>query len=532
MKLKLTITITSLLVIAMLLVNFVLLFLWKHDALQREVRHDQAVLAHIQSLLLHRKKESRSRGIQEFSFSDFYDPLENGRFFLLLRSESKAAVGQGTEQEGPISEEGQITALLVRVAQEARDSGKPVSRTAAAFPHTFSWNDLLLNAQPIFSQEKVIGAVAVVRSLDGLLLTLWQNEKTLLIYMLMNILVLGAIGFFRMTNVIIRPVDRLVALADQYSNHDPFLFVTENSGSEFGKLSKSLNSMLMRIEKDRQTLQHTVTALEHANQTLKKQQQEMVRTEKLATVGRMAAGLAHEIGNPLSVVQGYLGILLASKEQPQEHRDFLCRSEQEVQRIDTLIRQLLNFSRAAKGSPKVSSLHEVLHSVLEMVRVQSVFRDIIIDADFTAEEDQLYADSEQLRQVFVNCLLNSADAIHMAAKKDEKTKGRIIVSTAVQGFLSDDQEEGGGAVQLLIRISDNGQGIAKEDLALVFDPFFTTKEPGKGTGLGLSVSRSLVESAGGTMELQAGVGQGCCMLVSFPLRDLPRNILPLAGRMS
>ena len=502
--------------VAMLLINFVLLFLWKHDALQREVNRDQAVLAHIQSLVLQGKKQGEENKAHKFLFSDFYDQSENGRFFLLL--EARVKVNQRAEQERVMSEEGEITSLLVAIAQEARDSGKPVSRTAAAFPHALSLNDLLLNAQPIFWQKEIIGAVAVVRSLDGLFLTLWQKEKTLLVYMLINILVLGAIGFFRMVSLIIRPVDRLVTLADQYSHHDPFLFVTENSGSEFGKLSKSLNAMLLRIEQDRQTLQQTVTALEDANQALKTQQQEMVRTEKLATVGRMAAGLAHEIGNPLSVVRGYLGILLASKEQSQEHRDFLCRSEQEIQRIDTLIRQLLDFSRAAKGSPKNFSLHELLHSVLEMVRVQSAFRDIDIEIDFTAQEDQLYADSEQLRQVFVNCLLNSADAIHMTTQKDGKitSKGKIIVSTVVQDVLADDQQKS-EAGQLIVCIRDNGKGVKAEDLDLVFDPFFTTKEPGKGTGLGLSVSRSLIEAAGGTMELQAGDKQGCCMLVCLPL---------------
>ncbi len=528
MKLRLTITLISLLVVAMLLTNLVMFFLWKRDALQREVRNDQAVLAHIQSLLLQEKKESSDRVTQEFSFSDFYAPSERGRFFLLLQSESESesesesVAEQGMKKARVISEESQITTLLIAVAQEARSSGQPVSRTAVAFPHVFSWNDLLLNAQPIFSQKEVIGAVAVVRSLDGLFLTLWQNEKTLLIYLLVNVLVLGAIGFFRMVNLVIRPVDRLVALADQYSHQDPFQFVTEKSGSEFGNLSKSLNSMLSRIEEDRQVLQRTVTALESANKTLRKQQQEMVRTEKLATVGRMAAGLAHEIGNPLSVVQGYLGILLASKDQSEEHKDFLCRSEQEVHRIDTLIRQLLNFSRASKGKPSFFSVHELLFSILEMVKVQTAFRNIVVATDFAAQEDRLYADSEQLRQVFVNCLLNSADAIRMTLQEDKGTRkknGRITVSTAVQCLQPNNQEENGPA-QLLVCISDNGGGIATEDLSLVFDPFFTTKEPGKGTGLGLSVSRSLVEAAGGTMELQTEIGQGSNMLVHFPLSFL------------
>ncbi len=533
LKLKLTLTIISLLLISMLLINFVLLLLWKHDALQREVKYDQAILSHIHSLLLQDKQGRTGNFDHQFAFSEYYDASEQGRFFFLLQAGKRA--GQGEEAASrtarttgiSVSEESKITALLAGVARKAQHTGKPVSRTASVNPHTLLCNDLLLNAQPVVDQGEIIGAVAVVRSLDPLFLTLWQNEKTLLVYLVLNLLVLGVIAFFRMFNLVIRPVDHLVGLADQYRNYDPFQFTPENSGTEFGKLSKSLNSMLARIEDDRQSLQQTVTALEAANLTLKKQQQEMVRAEKLATVGRMAAGLAHEIGNPLSVVQGYVEMLLASKEQPENHRDFLCRSEQELYRIDTLIRQLLDFSRAAKGKPQLFSLHELLHSILTMIRTQTAFRDIALATDFAAENDQLYADKEQLRQVVVNCLLNSADAIHMVAQKDEKARkdGRIFMTTAVQCPLSQGEQKE-EMQQLVLCIRDNGTGIATKNLALVFDPFFTTKEPGKGTGLGLSVSRSLVEAAGGTMELRTEIGQGSTMLLCFPLACPNKDNIP------
>ena len=502
----------------MLLINFVLLFLWKHDALRHKAEHDQAVLSHIRSLLIKESAAGEKGAVQEFIFSDFYESSESGRFFVLLETEKLA--GQGRKEKVGAGGHDQITALLTAAAVEARNTGKQVSRTAASFSHGLFCNDLLVNARPVMKQGAVVGAVAVVRSLDSLSQTLWETEKTVLVYLLINVLVLGAIGFFRMAGLVIRPVERLVALANQYSNHDPFSFVTDDSGGEFGKLSNSLSSMLVRIDEDRQTLQHTVIALEVANETLKRQQREMVHAEKLASVGRMAAGLAHEIGNPLSVIQGYLGILLNSEGQSEQHKDFLRRSEQEVQRIDNLIRQLLDFSRTAKGSPKVFFMHELLHSVVEMVKVQTVFRGIIIDCDFAAAEDRVYADGEQLRQVFVNCLLNSADAIHMAEQNGlRRGKGRVSVTTALQCLLPNNQDRyqgKKGTSQLLIRISDNGIGIIKKDLPVVFDPFYTSKEPGKGTGLGLSVSRSLIETAGGTMELQSKIGQGSSMLITLP----------------
>ncbi|MCI5166874.1 MAG: sensor histidine kinase [Candidatus Electrothrix sp. GM3_4] len=382
MKLKLTITISGLLLIGMLMINFVLLFLWKHDALQSKAEHDQAVLAHVQSLLLRENPADDISGgegtadVQKFVFSDFYASSESGCFFVLLDAEKQTGAGghvkKTVSKTVTASGDDKVTAFLISAAAEARSTGKQVSRTAASFSHKLFCNDLLVNARPVEKQGKVIGAVAVVRSLDSLSQTLWKTEKTVLVYLLINVLVLGTIGFFRMAGLVIRPVERLVALANKYSDYDPFRFVTEDTGSEFGKLSNSLNSMLIRIEEDRQTLQHTVTALEIANQTLKKQQQEMVHAEKLASVGRMAAGLAHEIGNPLSVAQGYLGILLGSGGQSEEHKDFLRRSEQELQRIDKLIRQLLDFSRTAKGNPEVFSLHENINQEIHKNRFLSL----------------------------------------------------------------------------------------------------------------------------------------------------------------
>ncbi|MCW5212856.1 hypothetical protein VU04_08090 [Desulfobulbus sp. TB] len=217
MKLRLTITIIGLLLIGMLLINFVLLFFWKHDALQREARYDQAILTHINSLLVQDKIQVKAGeqpiNTEEVSFADFYESTENGRFFILFNPElpisqqkviNKAAVQRGEEH---------IQALLSAAALEAQNSGQPVSRTAASFTHRFLCNDLLVNARPLqeklSNRSKVIGAIAVVRSLDSLTQTLWQTEKNILLYLFVNILLLGAIGFLRMAKAVLHPVQTI-----------------------------------------------------------------------------------------------------------------------------------------------------------------------------------------------------------------------------------------------------------------------------------------------------------------------------------
>ena len=236
----------------------------------------------------------------------------------------------------------------------------------------------------------------------------------------------------------------------------------------------------------------------------------MIRAEKLASVGRMAAGLAHEIGNPLGIVQGYLGLLGQAADQSDEHRDFIKRADQELQRVNALLRQLLDFARFSKGKPEVFSLHELLQQIVDMAHVQPVFKNIQISCTLDAEKDMVHADRDQLRQVFVNCLLNSGDAVAAAGRKDE---GVITVSTDISGSQTGDKQ----TEFLRIQVTDNGIGIPEDQLAAVFDPFYTTKEPGKGTGLGLSVSLSIVESIGGRMEMESVEGQGSNVSIFIPV---------------
>jgi signal transduction histidine kinase len=530
LKTRLTVTIGILLLTGMLLVNLVLMIFWKRDALRREANRDQIVLTYLQTLLPIEISTPKTLSETSCAVAELYDGDINGQILLSFEDTSHYLMtDKGVSTDINSSE--QITALLTSAIAEAK-KGARVSRSAGSFsgwPH--GCGDLLVSAQPIMRQGHIIGAAAIVRSLDSVSRTLWKAEKTVLVYILVNLLFLVTLAFFRLAKLVGRPVERLMELADQYNNHDPFLFAAESSGSEFGRLSNSLNSMLTRIEHDRQSLRETVAALETANVKLRTHRTEMIRTEKLASVGRMAAGLAHEIGNPLGAVQGYLGIIAQSGELSDEHEDFIRRSDHELQRVNSLIRQLLDFSRAAKGSPEEFPLHELLRSVVDMVRVQTVFRDVELVTELAAAQDTVYADQDQVRQVFVNCLLNSADAINTAIRAEQGIRivGNITVSThidphEIHSDTTQPKNYGDDEPRVLcVRIADNGIGIAEEQLAVIFDPFYTTKEPGKGTGLGLSVSRSIIENIGGDMKMENREQRGSIMSISLPLTVLDRN---------
>lgn len=360
-------------------------------------------------------------------------------------------------------------------------------------------------AIPLIKDREKVGAVGVLVLLEPLYAKLRHDLHLIIVYLLVNLIVLTTIGLFRFVSFTVRPVEDLIRLADSYEDEGlPFLSLERKS--EYSLLSGSLNQMLQRIENDKLQLQRTIASLEEANDELRSKRREVIQVEKLSSLGRMAGGLAHEIGNPIGIVQGYLGLLKEGLAGDDERSEFIQRSEQEMQRIGTLLRQLLDLSKPSTTEAESVSLHEVLEGLIQLLKPQPLMDKVRIDSRFHAEVDWVHANRDQLQQVFLNCLMNAADAIN---SKESITGGDIIISSRLS--------DGDGLQHLVIEIADNGIGIENGDLDSVFDPFYTTKEPGKGTGLGLSVSYTLVESFGGTIELAGNDNGGVTVTICLPL---------------
>jgi len=304
----------------------------------------------------------------------------------------------------------------------------------------------------------------------------------------------------------------LAKRAEDYKDEDELIFSVRKEDNELSRLSKALNSILKRISADKETLRSTVLSLEKANFELKKAQREIIRAEKLASVGRLSAGIAHEIGNPIGIVIGYLELLKQSDITADESREYIRRTEAEIDRINTIIRQLLEVSRPSNSGRAPVAVHDLIHDTADVLRVQPLMAGIELSLSLDAAEDTVWADPNQLRQVFLNLSINAADAI--SAEGTEAT-GKLHVNTALVTGL--DPEAKAEATYLKISFTDDGQGIAAEDLENIFDPFFTTKDPGKGTGLGLAVSFMIIESLGGKLTGVSEAGQGTTMTISLPL---------------
>lgn len=341
-----------------------------------------------------------------------------------------------------------------------------------------------------------------------------QYNKPILFYIAINTSILTIIGLYRIFRIYLRPIDRIVRQADDYHEDGDLFFAFRQEDNELNRLSLSLNRMLKRIKDDKNTLEATIASLEKANTDLKDAQNDILRAEKMASVGRLAAGIAHEIGNPIGIVLGYLEMLKQDDLDADDKADFLKRTEKEVQRINTIIRQLLDLARPKDSRSQAVALHSLLEDITDVLRPQPLMASIRIELDLAAEQDWVWANEEQLRQIFLNLLLNAADAI---AVRTDDNDGAIWVRTQCVAAPDDSQPR-----RIQIRFEDNGVGMSTQQMDNIFDPFYTTKEPGKGTGLGLAVSYMIVERIGGSIDAHSEAGRGSTLTVEIPLyREAP-----------
>jgi len=377
----------------------------------------------------------------------------------------------------------------------------------------FFWpgSSVLAVCRPL-KAEQGGGVIGAELSLAGLYQSLRHSQRAFSVYFLINLLLFVVLGFIRLYRSMIKPIDRLVDTVADFRDDDEFTFRSDEQESEFNRLSRSLNQMLGRIKRDRAKLEESVASLESANQGLRRAQQEMVRAEKLASVGRLAAGVAHEIGNPMGIIAAYLELLKQPGLAEMQKVDYIRRAEGEAGRVNTIIRQLLDFARPPREEAAAEvSVHALVIEVRELCTIQPLLAGVAVRLDLQAKNDLVVGTGEQLRQILFNLVLNGADAI--ASQGATPPVGIITIRTANnQGTDPVGREVAG----LQLEVMDNGPGFVESELANVFDPFYTTKEPGKGTGLGLSICFTIVGDLGGTINAASNPEGGARISIFLP----------------
>jgi two-component system sensor histidine kinase HydH len=226
---------------------------------------------------------------------------------------------------------------------------------------------------------------------------------------------------------------------------------------------------------------------------------EIERSRRLASVGRLAAGVAHEIRNPLSSIKGFATYFKQRYQDVPEDRQTASIMIQEVDRLNRVVSQLLEFARPVTVSPKAASFKTLLQDSLKLIERQAQDKQITINTRNSAHIDVVKIDPDRINQVLLNLYLNAIEAMAPGGQLQIEVSG----SEANSG--------------LKIRVADTGHGIAGEDLSRIFDPYFTTKS--SGTGLGLAIAHNIVETMGGTIEVNSEAGKGTTFTLTLPIRE-------------
>ena len=228
-------------------------------------------------------------------------------------------------------------------------------------------------------------------------------------------------------------------------------------------------------------------------------EEQIAQADKLASIGQLSAGIAHEINNPLGIILGYTQLLIRNESRETEKYNDLKTIEKHVRSCKSIVEDLLNFARSSKPHEDAIRLDEAIDDVLNFIQQHAGLEDIDIRTNYDASVPEMRLDEKKIKQVLMNLIMNAKHAIGK--------KGSLSISTGL------DPSE----TRVVVKIADTGHGIERKNLARIFDPFFTTKPTGEGTGLGLSVSYGIVKNHGGDILVDSQVGRGSTFTIVLPL---------------
>lgn len=328
--------------------------------------------------------------------------------------------------------------------------------------------------------QRVLGVLDVTMSLADVDREVASNRRYTLLLSLLAILAISLLLWAFFHHLVGRPVARLLAATNAVATGDLGHRIPVTRNDELGQLATSFNAMTVRLAEARH---------------------QIYQSNKLASLGRLAAGIAHEINNPLTGVLTYSSFLLKRAGDDPEVRHDLETIVHETKRCRDIVRGLLDFARQVPPKKTLIDMNEIVLRALQIVDNQLRVQNIRVAKDLRDDLPRILADPNQLQQVLINLLVNAADAFNGNDREIRVTTGLT-------------PRDGHGMLD--VTVADNGMGIPEKNLGKIFEPFFTTKE-NKGTGLGLAVVWGITSEHGGVVEVKSTVGQGTAFTIHLPL---------------
>ncbi|MEO6587896.1 MAG: ATP-binding protein [Pyrinomonadaceae bacterium] len=305
-----------------------------------------------------------------------------------------------------------------------------------------------------------------------------------LVFSVISALVPNLILVLLIVRTISRPLQKITLAAVQVTEGR---YGTEinlgKSNDELGLLAESFNEMSRKMATDIQQLQ--------------KLNEQLIRTEKLAAMGTLSAGVAHEVNNPLASISSLIQMMQSKQNLDEETKDKLKLISTQIGRITQVTRDMMDFARARPAAKSLININEIIETSLRLASFDKSFQKLTLEKNLSDEDLTMLADSDQVQQVFLNLFLNARDAM--------PDGGRLLIKTS------------NGGRDIIIEISDSGAGIDEENIKKIFDPFFTTKPAGKGTGLGLAVCYGIITAHGGKIEVFQNQNAGTTFFITLPI---------------
>lgn len=321
----------------------------------------------------------------------------------------------------------------------------------------------------------------------GAILKIFTN---LLLYALLAIIILGAIINIKLATSISTPIRNLEKITKKVAVGDLSESMAVEGNDEIASLVVSFNIM-------EEKLRIALTRLENKVIELREKQSQLVEAEKLASIGILATGIAHELNNPLTSVLTFSHLMLEDLPKEAPYYEKIKIMARETERARNIVKQLLSFAKETPLNTMKININRPVTEIIDSLIAQGIFKDIELALNLSDTLPEIYADPARIGQVLLNILLNAVHAI--------TPPGKIEVATRVMdNFLE-------------IIFSDTGCGIPEENITKIFDPFFTTKELHKGTGLGLAVSYGIIKKHGGEIRVESSVGKGSTFIVRLPV---------------
>ena len=316
---------------------------------------------------------------------------------------------------------------------------------------------------------------------DGMNFEAWRKY---LVFSVISALVPNLLLVLLIVRIFSRPLQRITLAAVQVTKGE---YGTEvdlrKSNDEIGLLADSFNEMSRKMASDIEQLQ--------------KLNEQLIRTEKLAAMGTLAAGVAHEVNNPLASISSLIQMMRSKPNLDEETAERLKLISAQIARITQVTRDMMDFARVRPAAKSLVDINGEIEKSLRLASFDKSFQKLNLKKDFTDDSPKVFADADQLQQVFLNFFLNARDAM--------PDGGDLLIST----------KQTTGTLQ--IEICDSGFGISETDRKKIFDPFYTTKPTGKGTGLGLAVCYGIITAHGGKIEVSSNESNGASFLISLPI---------------